>query len=124
MKIGKYIKLYRSYNFAINNMSKMITINNVKKASCGLIYLIQPALVLNSNIYKVGKTSKTNLDRLNSYGRKSRVFLVLESNNVDDLEKRIIDKMSKKYTLFHGKEYFEGNIKFMKDDILNEYLKL
>ena len=90
IKIGYFVKLKEPHFFKSLNMN----CNSIKKVTTGLIYLIQPALVLNSNVYKVGRTSKMNLERLNAYGRKSRLFLVLETKNPEELEKRILKKMN------------------------------
>lgn len=84
----------------------------------GIIYLIQPAELLNTDRYKIGMSSKKNLDRIKKgYKKGTKWISINEVNNPLDMENTIKKIFTYKFTLIAGKEYFEGKIK----DILQEY---
>jgi hypothetical protein len=83
--------------------------------SSGIVYLVQPAELLNTNKYKVGYSNKSNLDRCKSYKNGSRYIFVIECKNPDDVEREIKKLFNEKFKLIAGHEYFEG------DDILIRY---
>jgi hypothetical protein len=85
----------------------------------GIIYLIQPCEFINSNIYKIGCSSKADLSRCkNGYGKGTRYICIQECNNPFELEKNIKNSFNNKYKLYKGKEYFEGNEKSMYDEFI------
>jgi len=93
----------------------------------GIIYLIQPIELINTNIYKIGCSNKNNLDRCNNgYKKNSRYICIMECNNPFLLEKKLINIFINKFKLIKGKEYFEGNemdmLKIFFDIVYNREL--
>ena len=87
----------------------------------GIIYLVQPAQLLNTNRYKIGMSNKNNLDRVKkAYLTGTKWISINEVNNPSNVEKNIIQIFKEKFTLCAGREYFEGDIK----DILQEYIEI
>ena len=87
------------------------------------VYLIQPGVLIGTNRYKIGRTSKKNFNRLKSYGRETNIISFNYVNNSILTELNLINKFNKKYKLIKGKEYFEGDIKNMLKDYLIIVLK-
>jgi len=86
----------------------------------GIIYLIQPEELLQTNRYKIGCSAKNDLSRVNSYKKNSRYLYIAECINPYTLEANIKSIFNNKYTLIAGKEYFEGDEK----DIVNNFVKI
>jgi len=83
----------------------------------------------NEDIYKIGKTRQDNLGRFNNYPNGSSLYLQYFCNNSDFIELRIIDSFKENFIqrLDIGREYFEGNIDEMMNNIYhirNQYSKL
>jgi hypothetical protein len=88
----------------------------------GILYLIQPSEFLGTNRYKIGCSSKSTLERVkNGYKKGTRYLHILECENPFDIEKILKDEFNKKFKLFAGKEYFEGDEEEMKDVFYNTY---
>lgn len=84
----------------------------------GIIYLIQPAELLNTDRYKIGMSNKRGLDRVKKgYKKGTKWISINEVDNPSDVEKTMKKIFTEKFTLIAGKEYFEGKIK----DIYYEY---
>jgi hypothetical protein len=75
----------------------------------GIIYLIQPVEYLNTNVYKIGCSSKNDISRLTSYKKGFRPLHISICKNPFKLEKIIKEEFNAKYTLIKGREYFSGN---------------
>lgn len=75
----------------------------------GSIYLVQPAELVGTKRYKVGRSDKQNFDRIRSYKKGSRCLFFSECFNNVDLEKQIKAEFKKKFKLIAGTEYFEGD---------------
>ena len=76
----------------------------------GIIYLIQPTELINTNRYKIGCSTKNNLDRCNNgYKKNTRYICIMECINPLLLEKKLINIFNSKFKLIAGKEYFEGD---------------
>lgn len=86
----------------------------------GLIYLIQPVELIGTERYKIGMTSNPNLDRCkNGYKKGSRYICIMECNEPLVLERNIKNIFNEKFTLIAGKEYYEGNEKYVLNTFNN-----
>jgi len=76
----------------------------------GYIYLLQPAELVGTNRYKIGISSKDNLNRLKSYGNGTRYIFFMECSDFLYIENKLKDAFNKSdcVKLIKGKEYFEG----------------
>ena len=85
------------------------------------IYLLQERefVNINSNIFKVGMTTKLNHERFNQYPKGSKLLFKIICNDCKNIEKIILKKFKEKFNhqLAIGNEYFEGDYKIMIDDI-------
>jgi len=86
----------------------------------GIVYLIQPEELLQTNRYKIGCSAKNDLSRVCSYKKNSRYLYIAECINPYTLESNIKSAFNNKYTLIAGKEYFEGDEK----NIVNDFVKI
>jgi hypothetical protein len=76
----------------------------------GIIYLIQPAELVGTNRFKIGCSTKTDLDRCkNGYKIGSRYLCIAECNNPFLLEHKIKNVFNNNFKLIAGNEYYEGN---------------
>lgn len=91
---------------------------------CHYIYLLREREFVKSNedIYKIGKTKQENLARFNSYPNSSQLLFHMICSNCDKIERNIINLFKRKYILRGeiGKEYFQGNLNYMLNDIIYE----
>jgi len=94
------------------------------------IYLIQDGEFINTDVYKVGRTSQMgdtrSLSRIKSYNKDTIQKYLREVNNdkVIDIESDIKRVFKLKYVLVKGTEWFDGNYKHMITDIdiiVNKY---
>jgi hypothetical protein len=85
-----------------------------------VIYLVQPEKYLNTNIYKIGMSHRSNDDRTKSYGTNANVLFIMQCNRPFNLENQIKLVFMEKFKLHSGKEYFEGN----ETEILNTFIAL
>lgn len=88
------------------------------------IYLIQLREFIKSgeNVYKIGRTNQDNFKRFYQYPKNSKILFQImccSEVNLPQLEKNILFQLEKKYILRKdiGREYFEGNLMNMMDDI-------
>jgi hypothetical protein len=97
------------------------------------IYLIKPAEFIDTECYKVGLSSKCDLNRLKSYGAGTEYIQYFSCKNFEQAEKEIIFnlnqcvKSGKNIKLFKGREYFTGDKKtilkvFVK--VMNKYVQM
>lgn len=93
------------------------------------VYLLQPAEFINTDCYKIGISSKCDLNRLKSYGNGSRYIQYFECDKYMEAEKELIHILNNTdgLKLFKGREYFCGDknkiVKaFMK--IMNKYVEI
>jgi P4 family phage/plasmid primase-like protien len=96
------------------------------------IYLIQDGEFLNTDVYKVGRTTQKgdtrSLSRIKSYNKDTIQKYLREVNNehVIDIENDIKRVFKLKYKLIKGTEWFDGNYKNMIidiDSIINKYIE-
>ena len=91
----------------------------------GHLYLIQEREFINTDkpIYKIGMSK--NIDsRMKHYPKKSKLILIIESNDVRNDEnklKKVFDEKFKNRTDI-GREYYEGNIKLIKQEFISTIL--
>ena len=76
------------------------------------VYLVQPELVLDTNIYKFG-INKGSGKRIKSYGKKTIVIRDFHTERYEEIEAILKIQFKKKFKLVKGKEYFEGNLQEM-----------
>lgn len=89
--------------------------------SKGLIYLIQPAELVETDRYKIGMSNNPNLDRCkNGYKNGSRYLCIMECDEPLILESNIKKQFNKKFKLIAGNEYYGG----VEKDILNTFNNL
>lgn len=86
----------------------------------GIVYLIQPEILIGTNRYKIGCSSKENINRLKSYSCNSRFLCVMNCNKPFEFEKIIKNKFNEKFNLIGGHEYFEGD----EDDIVLTFIDI
>jgi hypothetical protein len=75
----------------------------------GIIYLIQPTVLVGTSKFKVGCSSKPNLERIKSYDKNSRYLCINECDKPYELEKQLLIAFNNKFKIVSGKEYFEGD---------------
>jgi hypothetical protein len=75
----------------------------------GIIYFIQPKEFVNTQVYKIGYSGKTNLERPIKYGIGSRYLCIMECILPFYAEQTIKHVFSKKFKSARGQEYFEGD---------------
>jgi len=88
------------------------------------IYLIHCRASINNgeNVYKIGKTTDFN-KRLDGYDKGSIPILSLYVNECDEFEKKLINIFDIKYKQRsdYGREYYEGEVNDMINQILQEF---
>lgn len=78
------------------------------------IYLIQDARDINTNIYKIGKSTQENTRRVKSYPKGSFLYLQVACNNCHTMETKIIDYFKSEFgSPIRGREYFLGDLYLM-----------
>jgi len=87
----------------------------------GIVYLLQPSELKNTNRYKVGRSLKNTLERAKDYKVDSNIIYYMACDDPVDLEKKIKKAFSDNFTLISGEEYFEGDIKKMKKVFMQVY---
>ncbi len=87
------------------------------------VYLLKTreSIRLNENIYKIGRTSQQGMTRFYQYPTGSQLYLHINCYNSKKREDQIIELFNKKYKSIkeYGREYFEGELNNMKNDILH-----
>ncbi len=89
----------------------------------GIVYLLQPQKYLDTNVYKIGMSSKNKLDRPRNYGSKSEILLIMNCFNPLHVERKLRFAFNKKFEKCEGNEYFQGNITEMKKIFVNIVMK-
>lgn len=81
----------------------------------GIIYLIQPAELIETDRFKIGFSSKPNLDWKNKYASGTRFICIMESPGCSILKTIINAQFKKKYDMI-STDFFEGDEKEMIQD--------
>jgi hypothetical protein len=90
----------------------------------GIIYLIQPGLLVGSKIYKLGYSNSPTLSRcINGYIKGSRYISIHECYDPLVVEKILIKKFKNLFTLAGGNENFEGDENIMCMTILQTIIE-
>jgi len=80
----------------------------------GLVYLLQPAELVDTDRYKIGCSNLPNNSRLQNYKVGTIYYYVIKCDNASIIEDKLKKKFSEQFILFTGKEYFKGDIEEMK----------
>ena len=84
------------------------------------VYLVQCSY-FKEDVFKIGGSEKIENDRLKSYGKGTKILaMVVVTGDFHHVENQIKVSFNSKFTLIHGKEYFQGN----EDEIKLEFLKI
>jgi uncharacterized C2H2 Zn-finger protein len=90
----------------------------------GYIYLLRPAESLhkNENVYKIGKTVRSNFTRFREYPIGSVLIIQSECKNCHTLETRLLKLFKDEFIRRrdYGNEYFEGDYIEMRNRIITE----
>ena len=95
--------------------------------SNGIVYFIQPGELIESNVYKVGYSSKLDLRRVLSYKKNTNYLSIIQCNDALKCEGEIKKKFKENFILHAGNEFFKGNKKdmlFMFNTIVNNHIKI
>jgi hypothetical protein len=119
-------------NINDNNIGNINDINNndinnnditSKKINKEYVYIIYTREFIRSkeNVYKIGKTTTTPINRFNQYARGSLLIFTHPVNNCTFIEKIIIKNFDLKFKkmLDYGNEYYEGDLNLMVNEIIN-----
>jgi hypothetical protein len=95
---------------------------SINETNKGIIYLVQPAELKNTDRYKIGMSSKPNLDRCSKgYKKGTRYLVVMESVEPKILERAIKKLFKQKFNLIAGAEYFQADEKTIINEFINCY---
>jgi hypothetical protein len=88
----------------------------------GYIYLLQPAELVGTDRYKIGISSKSNLNRLRSYGLGTRYMFFMECENYMFIEDKLKESFKKCGYLkcIKGREYYQGE----ESVVMKEFLTI
>jgi hypothetical protein len=119
MNSKEYANYHKNLPFVSNNDSYIIS----------FLYLVQPEEFLNTDIYKIGRTTQYSsnfISRFNEYGLNLKIIYLInvETIHLFELEAKLVDKFNNNFKNYKGREYFQGDINKMKIiflDIINEY---
>ena len=104
-----------------NQMIDMMNIFNNMDLMDSYIYLIQEREFIKTKepIYKIGKSRKEAMKRVNQYPKGSVCLLHVLCKDCDKAEKALINLFKNKHQHMPdiGNEYFKGNVNEMMDDI-------
>lgn len=106
-----------------NKFNKKMQSNMIVDESFEYVYLLKDRTAVRSNeeVYKIGKTKQSNLNRFKSYPKGINLLLMIKCVDCSLVEKKIMHLFKEKYihNKDYGNEYFEGNPEEMATDILN-----
>jgi hypothetical protein len=94
--------------------------------SNGIVYFIQPGELLETDVYKVGYSSKLDLRRLLSYKKNTNYFSIIQCNDALKCEEEIKKKFKENFKLHAGNEFFKGDkeeMLVMFNKIVNKHIK-
>jgi len=121
----KYVKNLEEENSKLKEKEENSKLEENKEDQ--FIYLVKTREFINSgeSIYKLGKTRNPK-NRLSSYPKGSRVYLLLKCFDCDKFEKDLLLDFSCNFSRVKdiGLEYFEGDIDEMIDKIIELKIKV
>ena len=105
------------------NIQNEIILNdeNENEKNKGILYLIQPAELIDTKRFKIGRSNKTSLDRVRSYRKGTRYLCIFECDDPVNTEKVLIEKFNERFKLIAGNEYFEGDEKEVRDVFIKTF---
>ena len=84
------------------------------------VYLVQCSY-FKDDVFKIGGSKKIETDRLKSYGKGTKILaMIVVNGDYHEVENQLKFSFNSKFTLVHGREYFQGN----EDEIKLEFLKI
>lgn len=83
-----------------------------------IVYFIQPAELVGTDRYKIGRSSKNDISRIKTYKVGTRVLNITECCDDVSLEKFLIGKFNECFEKFTGNEYFRGDEEIMMNVFL------
>ena len=83
------------------------------------LYLIQDKNDINTNIYKIGKTTQLPDKRFKGYSEGTYPLCIFKVDDCGQRENELKNIFREKYKLERGYEYFRGNINSMIQDFVN-----
>lgn len=87
----------------------------------GIVYLVQPAELIESPVYKIGCSKEATLDRCcNGYKKGTRYICIMECNDPLIVERKLKGSFKQKFKLHAGAEYFKGN----ESDMIVEFFNI
>ena len=118
-QITKIYKLTLYHKDIWVSISSKMELNNNELLQFG-IYILKRGDLLDTNIYKIGKTERTLYTRYNEYTYiGTQILHYLPVNQTSHVERNIIRELKKnkdiKQCKEYGKEYFEGNYNIILD---------
>ena len=85
------------------------------------IYLIQPAELIGTDIYKFGFSLSEEIGRCkNGYKKGTKYLCIIKCKDAKKLEDKVKINFAKKFQLVTGKEFYRGN----EQEIQHEFLKI
>lgn len=84
-----------------------------------IVYFIQPAELVGTDRYKIGRSSKNDLSRMKGYKIGSRYLSIMECEDDVKVEKVLISTFNEHYEKVAGNEYFRGD----EEDMLEVFVK-
>jgi hypothetical protein len=100
-----------------NECFKNIMFDKCINKICGYLYILHYKNDKYDNVYKIGKTTQTNInDRVKQYSKAYNLKKYIYVSNCHIYEKEIIKKFKKKFKKYEkGNEYFIGDLNVMND---------
>lgn len=95
---------------------------NVRDKS-GIVYLIQPGSVLGLGRYKIGCSRSCTISRVNTYGKNTKILMVLKVQKPYEAETFILNEITKTYVPYHGREWFQCDEDTLSKMFLDTYIK-
>jgi hypothetical protein len=125
IKINNIIK--KNKNFKELSQTVVISLYNIAKTTIKkkyeYIYLLQEREFIrtNDNVFKIGRTSQSNTERIRSYSKGSQLLFMIKCKNSIKTEKKLLyffDNLFNRKKEY-GREYYEGDHIKMIDIIYN-----
>lgn len=118
---GKIINFNNTNVHDINRTNNKLSAKNIEKS--GIVYLIQPEDLIDTNIFTIGRTINKNLSilsRKSRYGQEAKIICVCECTNSRLLKKQIQFRFNQLFKPRKGTEYYEGD----RDAMYNEFMSI
>jgi hypothetical protein len=81
----------------------------------GIVYLIQPGVLIGTNRYKIGASEKSNVSRVHKgYEKEVKVICIMGTEEPFVLERLIKRKFNNEFEILSGSEWFIGDYKKMR----------